>query len=215
MTDTRRLALMTCCSLALLVPAAHARDMHIEVPFPTAPIYPDKDQRICLGVNVDLGVDHTEAEAGGFRVTCEPQEGRTQACLTVLEPERGWPTRVPRLVCRGNEDKLVMKPVPAFDPTEDPWDGVVIARNVDLVRAVFRVPGAEDAYGVLDPEGYGQCGIEDGYLWMVVPGAPRRQACLLDVEDGRAVVPIRLVKRLDTSSESAATREAESAPAED
>jgi len=176
---------------------ASARDIQIEVPFPTAPIFDGDTQRVCLGVNVELGIDHTESEANGFLVSCEPKEGGTQACLQVLEPREWWPRRVPPLICEGTRAKLVMQPVPTFDPTEPWWDGVTIARNVDLVRAVFRAEGEPDAVGVLDPDGYGSCGIKDETLWIVVPPEPKRQTCTLDTATGPAVVPITLVKRLD------------------
>lgn len=190
--------------LLWLHPPAQARDIHLEVPFPTAPIYDGADQRICLGVNVDLGVDHTESEAGAFSVSCRPEGPRTEACVALLpDPRTGelsWPERVPPLVCQGDEHRLIMRLVPAFDPTENPWDGVTIARNVDLVRAVFRVDTVPDAVGVLEPPGAGQCGVKDETLWMVVPAEPRRQTCTLKLPEGPAAVPIRLVKRLDTEA---------------
>jgi hypothetical protein len=177
----------------LLVTLAPARDIRLKMPFPTQPIYEGQEQTVCLSVNVSLGVDPTESEVGDLRVQCTPDGERTEACLTLTVPER-WPRRPPTLTCEGTQHTLTMQPVPAFDPTDDVWDGVVIARNVDVVRAVFRLPGVVDAYGSLEG---GSCGVKDGTLWMVVPPEPKRQTCYLALPDDEVPIPIRMVKRLD------------------
>ncbi len=179
--------------LFTLAMGAMARDIQLLMPFPTQPLYEGQEQRVCLSVNVDLGVDPTESEVGNYRVSCTPQGERTEACLTLLDPTH-WPRRFPELTCQGSGNALVMRPVPAFDPTEDVWDGVTVARNVDVVRAVFRLPGVVDSYGSLEG---GSCGVKGETLWMVIPPEPKLQVCHLDLPKEEVPIEIRLVRRLD------------------
>lgn len=167
-----------------------AGDLVLRVPFPTAPLF-DDTQRVCLTVDLDLGVDDIELEDSGFRATCAPVEGGTRACLEVVDPER-WPRRLAELVCTGRSSSLVMKPVFAFDPDDDISDGVQIARSVDALRAAFRTE-LPDAPGILAG---GACGVTDGLLWMRLAPEPRRQACTLVVGEDEVVVPVRLVRGL-------------------
>ncbi len=118
----------------------------------------------------------------------------TTACLSV-EEGTPWPRRLPELVCTGGARDLRLRPVPAFDPSDDPADGVCVVRDVAKRIAAFRVPEMADAVGML-PQG--SCGVRDGTLWMELGAEYRRQACVLVFEDDREqIVPITLVRRLE------------------
>jgi len=172
--------------------AALAGPLELRIPFPTEPIF-DGAQQICVDVDVDLGVPPIEVDDGRFTVSCFSEQGHTEACIAVSNPER-WPTRMPSLVCPGSVRNLVVTPILAFDPTEDISDGVEILRRLTMVQVAFRVPDLQDRTGILPG---GTCGVTDGFLWMNLHSEPRRQQCTLIAPDGgEQLVPIALVNRL-------------------
>ncbi len=175
-----------------LVSALAAPPMVLDIPFPASPVF-EGEQRVCVTVTPPLGVPHVETSMGGFGASCRSDADHTEACLTVEAGTR-WPRRFPKLVCDGPERDLVVRPVPAFDPLDDPIDGVRIVRDVAQRRAAFRVPEMADAAGILDT---GRCGVSDGLLWVEVAEEPRQQLCTLILPDSTEFeIPITLVARL-------------------
>lgn len=177
--------------MVTLLAMAHGQTYTLDVPFPTRSIF-DVPDTVCLQLgNLDLGVEAIEVEDGRFRAACRSAGGRTEACLTLQLAE--WPTRYAPLRCEGTGGTLIVRPVPAFDPQEDVWDGVEIVRGVSVVQATFRVD-VPDMPGLMTT---GTCGVTDGRLWIKAEELPRKQACTLIFDDGEErVVPVDLVRRL-------------------
>ncbi|MEZ4320616.1 MAG: hypothetical protein R3F61_24250 [Myxococcota bacterium] len=170
--------------------AALAQPMVVRVPFPTSRMY-DAPDRVCLQVSDARTLNPTVVDDGHFEATCGSDAGVLSLCLTLQE--RAWPERIAPLECEGDDVVVRVRPVPAFDPLEDVWDGVRIARNVSVVQATFRVDGVPDAPGLLAE---GACGVRDGQLWVKTRPVPRRQECRVVLPDGERTVPIVLVNRL-------------------
>jgi hypothetical protein len=178
--------------IAVWVSAALAvAPLNLRVPFPRQTLF-DHGQEVCVDVNLDLGVPHVEIEDGPFVLSCASQGGHTVACLRVEEGQP-WPERPAPVTCEGTLRNLTVRPVPAFDPEDDVWDGVQILRGLSVTQAAFRVKDVEQAHGILPR---GACGITDHVLWMKLPDEPREQRCVLVTPTGERVVPIVLVAAL-------------------
>lgn len=167
-------------------------DNAIRLPFPTQPIF-EGVQRVCINIGKDLGIEPVEVDDGPFTVSCDRDAGRTIACLQV-DGSKPWPERMPTLVCPGTPRDLTVRPILAFDPTEDISDGVEILRRVTTHQATFVVPELPDAPGLLED---GSCGVSEGLLWVALGSEARRQTCTLILpDDSERQIPITLVDKL-------------------
>ena len=170
----------------ILLLALSAQADELRLPMPTARMYTTRDQ-VCLNRPTHEPIAPTEVTDGRFTVTCGTEGARLRVCIA-LELDT-WPRRVGEVECGG----LQVVPVPAFDPTEDIWDGVSIRRDVSLLSGTWNAGEVDYAPGLLDG---GRCGISYGQFWFVGPDR-RAQACTLVMPDGtERVVPIRVVDRL-------------------
>jgi len=168
---------------------AWAGPVTVRVPFPTRRMYEQPDQ-VCLSLEGYPPIRPVVVDDGRFEATCRTEGGALRLCLTLLTPE--WPKRVAPLEC-GGENLIRLRPVPAFDPQENIWDGVRIARGANLVQATFRADGVPDAPGILPG---GSCGIHDEQLWVKTGVETKHQSCLLVLPTGEVEVPVRLVDRV-------------------
>ena len=174
---------------SLLLAAAWAGVVTVRVPFPATRMYEEPDQ-VCLNLPGFPPIDPVVVDDGRFEATCETTGGSVRLCLTLLTPE--WPKRVAPLEC--GKDKLIrLLPVLAFDPQEDVWDGVRIARGTSLVQATFRVEGVSDAPGILPG---GSCGVREEQLWIRTRVRTKHQSCTVVLPTGEVEVPILLVDRI-------------------
>lgn len=174
--------------------AIAAAQVHtIRVPFPTTRLFEVPDT-VCLKVgDVDFEVAEVEVEDGSFSARCSSAKGQTEACVTLLADR--WPGRIAPLQCQGMRGTIDMVPVQAFDPSDDPEDGVQIVRKVDVIQGAFRTR-LPDAVGVMAG---GSCGVKDGRFWVVAAEEPRNQQCLLVLPDTtERTIPVTLVNKLTT-----------------
>ena len=128
-----------------LTPVAVAGPLVLRVPFPTQRLY-DRPDRVCVSVPMQAPPSPpVESDDGRFHAACEQQDGRVSVCLTLSTED--WPERMAPLECQQGDRVVRILPVPAFDPAEDVWDGVVVVRKVSRVQAAFRVDSAALAAG--------------------------------------------------------------------
>lgn len=165
----------------------------LDVPFPTQKIF-DRPERVCLRVPLDAPDSDSELTIADFGLRCTVTSRVLEACVELLSDT--WPHEVPPLRCGPDDAAILVRPVAAFDPTEDIWDGVSLVRDVAVHQATFRVDH-RDVPGILPG---GRCGIEDGRFEFKTRDPAKRQTCILVLgdEDEREV-PIRLVRRLPSS----------------
>ena len=177
--------------IALL--AATALGMEIRVPVPTTRLY-DKPDRVCVRSRRFFGLQPVEMDDGRFEVSCGLDDGTPRVCMTLLLDE--WPSRIAPFTC-GDDPVYEIVPIPAFDPTEDIWDGVSVRRDVTIVAGSFDAGDLKEAAGLLPG---GECGVIDHRFWFQAPSEPREQTCTLVLRDGsERQVPIRQVRRLPTA----------------
>jgi len=164
----------------------------IDVPFPSRRVFRDVPDRVCLEMAYRGNAKSTTSEVPGFEVTCKVEDDVVRVCVTLLEPT--WPAYVPTVQCGSGDAAVQMRPVRAYDPTEEIWDGVALLQRVMIYKAAYRVPGHPDVPGIMDK---GRCGIRDETFWFETRQAAHRQSCVLVMEDqSERVVPIRLVQQL-------------------
>ena len=161
----------------------------LDVPFPTARLF-DTPDRVCLLMSMDAPDSDSTTEMSDFSVQCAISSGQLSACVTLHS--RTWPSQVPPLLCGPEDHAIRMRPVPAFDPAEDIWDGVSLVRDVAVLQAAYRVEHP-DAAGLMMG---GRCGLENGRFWFKTKNQAKRQTCTLVVGETEHEIPIRLVRRL-------------------
>ncbi|MEM6931743.1 MAG: hypothetical protein AAF602_32730 [Myxococcota bacterium] len=171
-------------SLALARPP-----LALDVPFPTQRIF-DKPDQVCLRVPTSSPDTDSTSVLGDFEVRCTARSGTLHACVQLLTDT--WPDEVPPLQCGPDDAAVLMRPVPAFDPAEDIWDGVSLVRDVAVHQATYRVDHP-DVPGILPG---GRCGIADGRFEFKTKAPDKRQTCILVIGEEERRVPIRLVRRL-------------------
>lgn len=176
-----------------LLAAALARPpMVYEIPFPTSPVF-EGQQRICMDVDVDLGVPNVAVEEGPFLASCSSVGGHTRLCVTLLDGAK-WPDRFADLECPGAERSVKMRPIRAFDPNDSIDDGVLLVRSVSKIQAVFRAPDLVDSPGILPG---GTCFVRAGLFTVAVGDTETRvQTCTLIVGEVDLPVRIKLVGKL-------------------
>ncbi|MEO0600174.1 MAG: hypothetical protein AAF211_01990 [Myxococcota bacterium] len=163
----------------------------IRVPFPTSRVFDEQPDQVCLLVELQASPTSSLSQMSDFDVDCVVKDDWVKVCLTLLEPE--WPADVPPVQCGPPGRVLTMRPVKAYDPAEDIWDGVAMLSTVGAYKAVYRVDHP-DVPGIMRR---GQCGIRDGLFWFETTNDDRKQSCILVMEDdSERVIPIRLVPRL-------------------
>lgn len=172
--------------VAAAVAAPPART--IRVPFPASRVSETGQDRVCLLVPLVPGDTSSHSQMPSFDVECVVENDWMQVCITLTEPE--WPDYVPNIVC-GKEDngRVRMRPVKAFDPLEDIWDGVGLLQTVETVGAMYRVDHP-DTPGIMYR---GVCGIRGGVFSFETSNREREQKCVLVMADGsERTIPIRL-----------------------
>ncbi len=165
----------------------------VDVPFPTERIF-DKPDRVCLRVPLPVPDTDSETTLGDFSLSCTVRSGMLFACVQLEVPT--WPEKVPPLQCGPENASVRVRPVRAFDPTEDIWDGVSLVRDLAVLQATYRVDHP-DAPGILPG---GRCAIQDGRFEFKTKNPEKRQTCTLVLgEDVERTIEIRLVRRLPAS----------------
>lgn len=169
---------------ALAAPPSHT----IRVPLPTTRVSDTLQDSICLLVPLTPGDTSSRSGLPSFDVDCVVAGDWMRVCITLTASQ--WPDEVPDIVC-GQEDatRVRMRPVKAFDPLENIWDGVGLLQTVHAFGGMFRVDHP-DAPGVMN---HGVCGIRGGIFSFETTNDARQQACHLVMADGsERTVPIRL-----------------------
>lgn len=164
----------------------------VRVPFPTSRVFRDVPDRVCLQLPLTGKATSSLSQMHVFEVDCRVADDWMTVCLTLTEPE--WPDDLPPVTCGPDDGTAVrMRPVKAYDPSEDIWDGVGMLQVVDAYKAVFHVDHP-DTPGILRR---GECGIREGLFWFDTTNPERQQECILVMADGsERRVPIRLLPRL-------------------
>ncbi|MEN0061167.1 MAG: hypothetical protein AAGA48_03400 [Myxococcota bacterium] len=184
----------------------------LDVPFPATRVYPNEPDRVCLVFQLDAEPTQSHTQMPDFDVECTVENGWMTVCLTLGQPE--WPDKPPPIECGPEGGVVRMRPVRAYVPDENIWDGVALLERVDIYKAVFRVNLQQaslsqnqnrrkqrlresdhpDVPGLMFR---GECGIRNGLFWFETEMPSKKQTCILVMEDGsERTVPIRLVRRL-------------------
>jgi hypothetical protein len=122
---------------------------------------------VCLGLGGDYEGASSESVDDVSRITCSVEAEGLRVCLT-LSPDAPWPTRPTELTCPLDRGKVTMKLIPAYDPHDDPVDGVTLyGRGLDHPSAAYPVPWP-DQDGTMKS---GACVVREGhlYLWLQRP----------------------------------------------
>jgi len=165
----------------------------VDVPFPSRRVFDDIPDKVCLELEYRGDAESARSGVPGFDIECNVLGDVMSVCMTLLEPQ--WPSDVPTVQCGADDEAAVkMRPVAAYDPTEQIWDGVALLQRVMLYKAAYRAPGHPDVHGIMDE---GKCGITEEIFWFETRNRAHRQSCILVMEDdSERVVPIRLVQKL-------------------